>query len=67
VRIEVRLFGALAERAGTARVTVEVAEGETAGDVVAAVGERHPEIAGYVARVSVAVDHEVVSSDRPVP
>lgn len=66
MRIEVRLFGGLADRAGTGRLTVEVADGATAGDVIAAVGERHPVVATYAGRVSVAVEHEVVRGDHPV-
>ena len=60
-----RLFGALAERAGVEEM-LDVGDGATAGHVVEAIRDRHPEIAGLLAQVSVAVNLEVVSASSPL-
>lgn len=65
-RIELRLFGPAREAAGTGSATVEVAEGATAGDVVAAVRERFPGLAGLLPGVRVAVNHAYVDAGTPV-
>jgi molybdopterin converting factor subunit 1 len=64
VRVEVRLFGALAERTGQARETVDLPEGATAAQALRAVGERHPGATGILDRISVAVNREIVPPDR---
>lgn len=64
MRVEVRLFGALAERAGQVRDTVDLPEGATAAQALRAVGERHPGAAGILDRISVAVNREIVPPDR---
>jgi MoaE-MoaD fusion protein len=66
VRIEVRLFGGLAERAGASRTTVEVADDATVADLRRAVAAAHPEIAPLLDRVNVAVDLEVARADQPL-
>jgi molybdopterin converting factor subunit 1 len=66
VNVQVRLFGAVAERAGLARDTVALPDGATAGDVLRAVVDRHPDTAGIAARLQVAVNLEVVPPGHPV-
>jgi molybdopterin converting factor subunit 1 len=64
VRVKVRLFGALAERAGRDQDTLDLPDGATAGAALEAVGRRHPAAVGILERISVAVNHEVVPVDR---
>ncbi len=64
MKVRVRMFGALAERAGRDEEVLELPAGATAGDVVALVGDRHPRAQWILGQLSVAVNHEVVGSDR---
>jgi MoaE-MoaD fusion protein len=66
VRVEVRLFGGLADRAGTSRTTVELPTAARVADLREAVAAAHPQLAGTLERVSVAVDLEVVRDDHPL-
>jgi MoaE-MoaD fusion protein len=61
----VRLFGVLAERAG-AEEMLDVGDGATAGHVVEAIRDRHPDTAALLSQVSVAVNLEVVAADHPL-
>jgi MoaE-MoaD fusion protein len=64
MRVRVRMFGALAERAGRDEETVDLPDDATAEAALRAVGERHPDARGILDRLSVAVNREVVSLDR---
>lgn len=64
MRIRVRVFGALAERLGRDDDSLDLPDGSTAGEVLRAVGERHPDAAAILRRISVAVNREVVPEDR---
>jgi molybdopterin converting factor subunit 1 len=64
VRIRVRLFGALAERAGHDQESLDLPEGATAAHALREVGERHPEATSILGRISVAVNREIVPADR---
>jgi molybdopterin synthase catalytic subunit/molybdopterin converting factor small subunit len=66
MRLRVKLFGALAERAGGSLDDLDLAEPVTAADVLRAVGERHPSAGGMLGRVSVAVNREVVPAEHRV-
>ena len=55
MKVKVRLFGHLAERAGRGELTVD-APGPTAADVIAAVRRDHPSLP--LSAVSVAVNEE---------
>lgn len=66
MRVGVRLFGALAERAGTGQLEVDLPEGATAQSLRALVGERWPAVADLLPRVTVAVNQEVVRGDHPI-
>lgn len=65
-RVGVELFGPAREAAGARRVEVEVGERATAGDVVDALRERFPELAGLLPRSRVAVGLEYVDLDTPI-
>jgi molybdopterin converting factor subunit 1 len=66
VNVTVRLFGALAERAGRDREALDLPDGATAGDVLRSLAGRHPAAAGILDRISVAVNLEVVPAEHPV-
>jgi MoaE-MoaD fusion protein len=66
VRVDVRLFGGLAERVGSSRVAVDLPADATVADVRSAVAGAHPSLAPLVARSGVAVDLEVRSDEHPV-
>jgi MoaE-MoaD fusion protein len=66
MRLEVRLFGGLADRVGAAQVTVDLDEPATIADLRHAVAEQHPTLARLLARTSVAVDLEVADDEAPV-
>ncbi len=65
MRVRVLMFGALAEAAAKEDV-VDLPEGATADDVVAAVRRRYPPAAGVLDRVCIAVNQEVVTGDHAV-
>lgn len=59
MRLEVRTFGGLAERAGRATLVVDLPDGSDVGDLRRAVAALHPSIAPLMSRVAVSVDLEV--------
>jgi MoaE-MoaD fusion protein len=67
VRVDVRLFGGLAERAGSSHVTVDLPAGATVADLRRAVATGHPTLGPLVARSGVAVDLEVRGDEHRVP
>ena len=66
MKVRVRLFGALAERAGAQEEVLRVDGGMTAGDVVELMRDRHPGTAPLLGQVSVAVNLEIVAADQPL-
>jgi molybdopterin synthase catalytic subunit len=66
MKVRVRLFGALAERAGVGEETVDLAEGARAADALRDMTARHPDTAAIAARISVAVNLEVVPPEHPL-
>jgi molybdopterin synthase catalytic subunit len=66
MRVRVRLFGALAERAGGEEESLDLPDAATAADVLREVGARHPGAAGILGRISVAVNLEVVPLEHRV-
>jgi molybdopterin converting factor subunit 1 len=64
VKIRVRLFGALAERAGAAEEVFDLEDGATAGHAVEAIRDRHPETAALLGQMSVAVNLDAVTRDH---
>lgn len=66
MRLEVRLFGGLTERAGGSRLVVEVPEDGDVAQLRTAIAAQHPRLAGLLPKVSVAIDLAVVTDDEPV-
>lgn len=66
MKVEVRLFGGLAARAGAGRIAVDVPEGATAASVVTAVGAEQPDLRGLLPSAMVAVNLEVVPVTSPI-
>ncbi len=63
MRVSVKLFAVLKERAGTGEVSLELAEKPTVARAAEALGERIPAIAKYLDRVAFAVNRTYVSKD----
>ncbi len=61
MRIEIRTFGGLVERAGLATLVVEVPEGADVGDLRRIVASAHPELAALMPRVAVSIDLELAT------
>ena len=66
MKVRIRLFGVMSERAGLDEETVDIPGGSTAGDVLRMVGVRFPSTAGLLSRVAVAVNLELVSPAVPL-
>jgi MoaE-MoaD fusion protein len=66
MRLEVRLFGGLTERAGSSRLQVELPEAADVAQLRAAIAEQHPALAPLLAKVNVAIDLAVAPDDQPV-
>jgi molybdopterin synthase catalytic subunit/molybdopterin converting factor small subunit len=60
------MFGALAERAGRDTDELDVPDGATAAEVIDAVGGRHPDAAGILPRIQVAVNLVLVEGDHRI-
>lgn len=63
MKLDVRVFGSLAQATGCRRVEVDLPDGATGDDVVAELARRFAHAAPILDRVSIAVNLEVVSSD----
>jgi molybdopterin converting factor subunit 1 len=61
MQICVKLFALFRDRAGTAEVAIDLPAGGTAGDVIAAVIGRYPELMPFENRVAVAVNLTMVA------
>jgi MoaE-MoaD fusion protein len=66
MKVRVRLFGGLADRAGKAEEAVDLPMSATAGDVLRAIEERHPRVAPIIPRIQVAVNLEVVPPEHRI-
>lgn len=66
LKIQVRLFGGLTERAGNNRIEVTLPEHATVADLRTALAQQHEALAPLLPRVKVAVDLEVAGDDQPV-
>jgi molybdopterin converting factor subunit 1 len=58
MRVTVRLFAGLRERAGAGELTIDVAPGATVADVWQSLVDTHPGVAPYAATMSCAVNEE---------
>jgi molybdopterin synthase catalytic subunit len=64
MRVTILYFAAARERAGAASEMLELAEGATAGDALAAACARHPPLQAVAAKLRLAVDQEFAPADR---
>jgi len=62
MRIQVRLFASLADRAGVARLELSLPDGATASDAAALLAGQFPTLAGHLPRVALAVNYATVPS-----
>ena len=64
--ITVKLFAKLRDLAGADAVTLALPDGATVADVRRALADRHPELAGLLARSAVAVDQDIAADETRV-
>ena len=63
MRVNVKLFAVLRERAGMGEVSLDLQDGQTVREAAMVLGERVPQLAGYLNRVAYAVNHEYVPTE----
>ena len=63
MRISVKLFAVLRERAGTGELTLELPEGATVASATSSLIHRLPAIASFAPRVAYAVNQEYVRAE----
>jgi molybdopterin synthase catalytic subunit/molybdopterin converting factor small subunit len=61
MRLEVRTYGGLAERAGLSTLNIELPMGSDVGELRRVIATLHPELAPLMPRVAVSVDLELAS------
>ena len=59
MKVQVKLFGSLAQKAGMRAVEIELPDGATGADVLRVVGERFPSAVAVLSRASFAVNLQV--------
>jgi molybdopterin synthase catalytic subunit len=64
MRVTLLYFAAARERAGTPSEALDLPEGATAGDALAAACERHPPLAAVARKLRLAVDQEFAGPER---
>ena len=64
MKVKVKLFAILRERAGIAEITKEIQEGSTVADLWAAMQQDYPKLAVPGIRLLYAVNQDYVSPDR---
>lgn len=64
MRVTILYFAAARERAGVAWEALELADGATAAQALAAACERHPALAAIAGRLRVAVDQDFAAPER---
>ena len=64
MKVKVKLFAILRERAGTAEITKEIQEGSTVADLWAALQQDYPKLAVPGIRLLYAVNQDYVTPDR---
>lgn len=66
MRIEVLLFAAVRDAAGTHKLAIDLKEGACASDVIASVGRELPAVAGLMPACRIAIDSCYVAGDAEV-
>jgi len=64
MKVKVKLFAILRERAGTAEITKEIQEGSTVADLWATLQQDYPKLAVPGIRLLYAVNQDYVTPDR---
>jgi len=64
MRVTVKLFAILRERAGASELTLELEPATSVSGAVEAIGARVPQLAAYLPRVAVAVNREYCDGAR---
>ncbi|MBI4523448.1 MAG: molybdopterin converting factor subunit 1 [Deltaproteobacteria bacterium] len=64
MKVKVRFFAILRERAGTAEVTEEIGEGSTVGDLWEKLRRDYPKLAPVTTRLLYAVNRDYVRPDH---
>lgn len=62
MKVRIRLFGAVSERAGLDEETLEVPDGATTDDLLRLVADRYPSTVGLLPQLAVAVNLELAST-----
>jgi molybdopterin converting factor subunit 1 len=60
MRVNVKLFAVLRERAGMGELVLDLPDGETVAGASRSLAQQSPEIANYLSRVAFAVNREYV-------
>ena len=66
MQVEVLLFAAVREAAGSDRIVVEVADDACAQDIIAAVGQALPSVAPLMPACRIAIDANYAGPNEPV-
>jgi molybdopterin converting factor subunit 1 len=64
MKVKIKLFAILRERAGTAEITKEIQEGSTVADLWATLQQDYPKLAVPGIRLLYAVNQDYVTPDR---
>jgi molybdopterin synthase catalytic subunit len=66
MRVTVKLFAVLRERAGTGEITLDLPPGATAATAAAALGEQTPALEKFLGQVAYAVNRSYVPATEPL-
>jgi molybdopterin converting factor subunit 1 len=66
MRIHVKLFAILRERAGTSELDIELGPGATVSDAAGALLEKLPGLKPFLPRIAYAVNQAYAKSDTPL-
>jgi molybdopterin converting factor subunit 1 len=66
MRVTVRLFAVLRDRAGASEVTLDLGESPSAGDVTAVVADRFPQLRELLQKTAVAVNQVYATPQTPL-
>lgn len=66
MKVRIRLFGAVSERAGLDEEILDIPDDATTGDLLRVVADRYPSTAALLKQIAVAVNLEVVSTVAPL-
>ena len=67
MQIEILMFAAARQAAGSERIRVEVDSDATAGDVIDAIGQGWPQLAPLLPACRLAIDNSYVDGDAVIP